>query len=78
MEHRGDIIDQAAAQEEGFRDLALRNIAKAAAPRFHPDFDGLHCMSCGGEIPEGRLKLQKLNCVGCQAATEANKRHYGG
>lgn len=78
MTHKGDIADQAEAQEEAFRQLAMRAIAEKTAPRFHPDFDGLHCMECGVEIEEGRLKLQKLNCVECQTAKEVNAKRFGG
>lgn len=33
---------------------------KKVKPEFHEDFDGIHCVECGDEIPEGRLALQKV------------------
>lgn len=77
MEHRGDIADQAADQEEAFRVMALKTITKANGPEFHPDFDGEHCISCGNQIEEGRLKLQKIKCVECQAAMEKLNKMRG-
>ena len=75
---RGDIADQAEAQEAVFREAALAAAAAATAPRFHPDFDGENCMDCGSPIEEGRLKLQKLNCVHCQSNKEKRQKHFGG
>ena len=35
-------------------------------PQTHPDFDGRHCIDCGVEIPEARLKNPRIRCVVCQ------------
>lgn len=77
-DHRGDIADQAAAQEERFRNLALQSAAAKAGREHHPGFDGEHCLDCTGEIGEGRLKLGKIRCVECQTALETARKRLGG
>lgn len=51
-------------------------------PETHPDFDGEHCIECGENIPNARLKLLKVRCVDCQNDLENQNRlasrHQGG
>lgn len=65
-----DPSDQASLQEEMFRSASIAAAAAACAPERHPDFDGVHCLDCGDEIPEGRLQMKRIRCVYCQTAKE--------
>lgn len=77
MEHKGDLADQASAQEEAFRDLALRAMSKRAARETHPDFDGEHCLGCGNEVEVQRLALGYISCVPCKTAQEKRNKLHG-
>lgn len=76
-ERSSDVLDQASAQEEAFRDAALRAASQSVRRETHPDFDGESCMDCGGTIPEARLALGKIRCVHCQHAIEVFKKMRG-
>ncbi len=56
--------------EQESRDNAIAIAARLSAPQHHPDFDGEHCVICGGSIPAARLGLGKVRCVECQARIE--------
>lgn len=70
MSLQGDEADQAAVQEEMFIKQALSRATGKSGPEQHPDFDGLTCVSCGIDIPAGRLALGKVRCIDCQALLE--------
>lgn len=63
-------LELAAEYELAQRDEARRRVAKLSAPEHHPDFDGLHCIECDDDIPDGRLALGKIRCVYCQQLKE--------
>lgn len=70
IERCSDPLDMASRHEEAFTALALKAAAKNLERETHPDFDGQHCMECGNEIEDGRLKLHKIRCIECQRAIE--------
>ena len=49
----------------------LRKIEKAPA-----DFDGVHCIDCGEEIPQERLKTGAFRDIFCQTKHEKQQRDY--
>lgn len=59
------------------RDDGVWRVRKALEPEHDPDFDGLHCISCGNEIPEERLKLGRIRCVECQRVKEFTEKMHG-
>lgn len=65
-----DEADRANVIETIFQESALRDAQRRAAPETHPDFDGEHCVDCGENIPQARLKLLKVRCVDCQSVRE--------
>lgn len=65
-----DETDQAQwMQLREIADITRRGLAMNK-PEHHPDFDGEHCVDCDDEIPELRLKMQKVRCVDCQQVLE--------
>lgn len=52
---------------------AVKNAVAKARPEYHPEFDGVHCIECDEEIPQARLKLQKIRCIHCQSEIEKRK-----
>lgn len=79
IERSGDIVDIASSVEMANTAAAIANFSSlATAPESHPDFDGLHCVECGNEIPEQRLKNGRVRCTYCQSAIERNSAIYGG
>lgn len=38
------------------------------------NFDGVHCIDCGDEIPEKRLKIGAFRCIDCQLYFEKYKK----
>lgn len=75
-----DVYDEgeiASAYEMEFIQRAIERQQEQMKPETHPDFDGIHCIECDVEIPEGRLKMKKIRCVECQTLLEEkNKRKY--
>lgn len=69
-----DIYDKAQEQDEAFRTLALAQQAGKAGKESHPDFDGQNCLDCTGEIPDDRLALGKIRCIGCQEELEKRRK----
>lgn len=65
-----DEADIASALEQGLIAQALANHRHKVAPEKHPDFDGVHCVDCEVQIPQGRLQLGKVRCVDCQSELE--------
>lgn len=66
-------FEMAERLEQAQRDSAIKLASKSAAPETHPDFDGIHCVDCDTDIPEGRLKLGKVRCVDCQSHLEKRR-----
>lgn len=66
-------FEMAERLEQAQRDSAISAAAKASAPEKHHDFDGVHCVDCDIEIPDGRLKLGKVRCVDCQSQLERSR-----
>lgn len=46
------------------------------AAQFHPDFDGVHCVECGDDMPAKRLEWKRVRCTSCEEdlAAEAKRR----
>jgi len=67
-----DFADFAAEAEEGFRALALAEVARHA-PR---GVSAFHCADCGDEIPEARRLAVPgtTRCVDCQELKERTER----
>jgi hypothetical protein len=66
-------------KEEGFDtdlELELVFISDKNSMTKPNGFDGIHCIECGDEIPLGRLKLNKCNCVSCQEIQEKKDKHH--
>lgn len=61
--------------EQRQRDDAIARAARGAQQQFDADFDGTHCVLCGDEIPEARLKLGKARCITCQTHWEKQRAH---
>lgn len=40
------------------------------------DFDGVHCVECGEEIPPARLSTGAFRDINCQQAIEARRRNH--
>lgn len=57
------------------KNTSIKAAQVAAAPEHHPDFDGLHCIDCGIEIPSARLNLGKIHCVECQELIETKRKN---
>lgn len=55
------------------RERGIKSAQQAIKPEKHPHFDGLHCVDCEVEIPEPRLKMGRVRCVGCQSYIERLK-----
>jgi len=67
-----DVADFAAEAEEGFRALALAQVARHA-PR---GVSAFHCADCGDEIPEARRLAVRgcSRCTDCQDMKERRER----
>lgn len=74
-----DIIDKATDAIDECQAEALARARGKSEPETHPDFDGVHCVSCDWtEIAPARLKLGKVRCVVCQGDLERREamRHH--
>jgi RNA polymerase-binding transcription factor DksA len=70
-----DVNDAASDLEDSFREASIREI-QAAMVESHPDFDGKHCLECGGDMPEQRLAWGRIRCVDCQSLLERNSQLF--
>lgn len=61
-----DIVDVASETTELLLQESLRQQLGKGEPQRHPDFDGLHCVTCDEEIPPLRLAAWRVRCVPCQ------------
>ena len=68
-----DLIDKAQEVVEVCTEEAERRIRKQVGPETHPDFDGMHCVTCEEPIPLLRLTLGKVRCVYCQDDLEKGR-----
>ena len=66
-EKQMEIADELAASE---REIGLSNARKALAPQHSDDFDGVHCIDCGTNIPEIRLLSRRIRCTECETIVE--------
>lgn len=76
-ERHADPIDEANALAAALTDGAIAAARHAAAPEFHPEFDGETCVDCGDAIPVDRLALGKVRCVRCQTYLEHQRKQHG-
>lgn len=70
----GDVHDETDLAQH-LQLLSIASIQKQARERankpLNPDFDGVHCVECGEEIPKNRLaKIRTDLCVDCQQEIE--------
>jgi DnaK suppressor protein len=76
-----ELIDQAQALEQLFRDRALANHKHNQMNEMpDEDEDGTrYCLSCGIEIPRKRLEAQSnaVRCVSCQSEKEPRQCQTG-
>ncbi len=77
MASPSDVFDAATDKEMADRETAISAIRSKAGPEFHEDFESPFCLDCDGEIPEARLALGKIRCVGCQTAVEKQNKLKG-
>lgn len=73
-----DDADLASALESSLLSKALKDHKQKMAPQNHPNFDGIHCIDCEDEIPEGRLKMGRIKCTDCQEHFEYVQKRKGG
>lgn len=71
-----DDAEIASTLEINFIAQALKVHKTKMAAETHPDFDGVHCVDCDDEIPEGRLALNKVRCVHCQEFLDDKNKMY--
>jgi RNA polymerase-binding transcription factor DksA len=70
-------FEQAQRIEEAIRAEGMDKLLRLSAQAAHPDWDGVYCVECGVDIPQGRLLLGKVTCIECQRAKEhPNARHH--
>lgn len=69
-----ELGDAAQRLNEEMNAQALRVIQARSAPETHPDFDGVHCVDMGEEIPPERLALGKVRCIDCQRVLERRSK----
>lgn len=62
-------FEQAQALAERFTEANVEATLGRSGPESHPRWDGLHCVDCGGAIPE-RAKLGRVRCRDCQEDKE--------
>lgn len=69
-------MELAGLLEESERSAGLDRIRQALEPQVHEDFDGVHCMDCGDEIPLARLQAKRIFCTKCQTAQEHRSKGF--
>jgi RNA polymerase-binding transcription factor DksA len=81
IEHSADPIDQGTELAQYWLEQAEREARAKNKPEQVQGPDGkwphTECVSCGEDIPEGRLKLGRIRCVECQSAREKRDQQYG-
>lgn len=75
-ERTADLIEHASAISEQILEGEIRAQLAKAAPESDPDFDGVHCLECGEDIPAARLALKRILCVSCQTRKEARGKQF--
>jgi RNA polymerase-binding transcription factor DksA len=71
-----DPIDHASDIAERLRSAAEQAIRREAGPEIHPDFDGVHCVDCNGDMPIERLAAKRVRCVTCQGIGEMIAKQF--
>lgn len=70
-----DIIDDAQALNDVYQAASFTAAgfsfgagkpSPVLAPQSHPDFDGVHCVDCGVDIPPQRLAWGRIRCTECE------------
>ena len=81
MSNYPDLLDRASELAGRYADEGVAHIQKQAAPQQVQREDGSwpypECIECGEDIPEARLKLGRIRCVGCQEAFEKHRNQFG-
>lgn len=69
-------IYQAAAFKTAGFDFESGKGSPVLAPQTHPDFDGVHCVECGDDMPPERLAWKRVRCTSCEEdlVKEAQRR----
>ena len=78
MTQYADEVDRANNIAQAITDEAVELVRRAAAPEQDPNNLDPYCCDCGEEIEEGRLKLLKKRCFGCQTKYERKQQLYVG
>lgn len=56
---------------------ALDGHRERANVKLDPDFDGVHCVECGSEIPKARLVAIRTDlCIECKTNSDIRKKQY--
>lgn len=71
MEENELIFADRLAEQEREQGIAQ---ARASLVDKEPDFDGEHCVDCGGDMPAARLAMGRARCVHCQSTKETLAR----
>lgn len=69
-----DEVDAAQHLQARLNEESVAAVRAELQPQTHPDFDGVHCVDDGAEIPQTRLALGKIRCIYCQELFE--KRNF--
>jgi hypothetical protein len=48
--------------------------ARAELVQTHKDFDGVHCIGCGEELPLVRIAYKRIRCTTCQCEIERKEK----
>jgi len=81
-EHRNsekltDESDMASRAEARLVLDALEAQRKRMIVKLDPDFDGVHCVECGDEIPAERLEATRTDkCIACQKEIDHRNRLF--
>lgn len=78
IERSADELEMANQREEEERAQGRARVTEALRPVEHPDFDGIHCVDCGDELPGVRLAYKWVRCAICQAEIERRLKLRGG
>jgi hypothetical protein len=55
-------------REQGVVDGVAR--ARLQLVQEHKDFDGVHCLACGDELPPVRIAYKRIRCTPCETEVE--------
>lgn len=78
IERFSDPLDEANQLAANLTESAIASVRQANAPETHPDFDGKTCVECGEDMPELRLKMQRVRCASCQTELEHRNKQRAG